>query len=693
MRPTVWILAFSILSAGSSFAQKELTERLSEEHRGWLDRDVLYIITEREREVFLSLETLEERNSFIEAFWRKRDPNPTTLANEFRDEHERRLDYANRLLGRETYREGWRTDRGRYYIILGEPREVQRYTGYSELMDSELWFYQGEKGKALPAFFYLLFYKRGDVGEYELYHPFIDGPPALLRGTFIQSNPDNLDAIEALTQISPELAHASLSFDTGEPPDLIGGRPAMGTGLLLARIEESPKRAVRTDYADAWMQYGRRVSTEYSFNFVPNRHVFSVMAGPEATPIIHYSVELDPESFGLEMNEDDPSKYYTTLDVTFEATNDEGTLVVSTGSSTFVELTPAQTDRVRSAPFAFQSSFPLVPGRHTVSVILRNRALTNFTLAEREVEVPRFELGRPTLADIILCHATTVATETVDPTEVRTFQLGRLRLEPASDQLFAVGEIIHVFAQAHQTPEGYMARFELAGADEVFDAVETEVRKAQGGAVTAELSTLGMVGGDYQIRVRLMTPRGELAGERSVAVVLSPRTAVPRPGFVLRKGFNTAIPELLALARGDQLWNLGRFDAAQADFEKAVAGNLNLPHARWKLANAYLRSRDAERSIALLAPLEEAFSSEFEVIAGLGFAYYFMDDFQKATEYLEKAMTIRPPDTELLNAIGDCHLRLGNPDKAKAYFERSLELEPSQEAVKRRLAELSSQGS
>ena len=167
MRPTVWILAFSILSAGSSFAQKELTERLSEEHRGWLERDVLYIITEREREVFQSLETLEERNSFIEAFWRKRDPNPTTQANEFRDEHDRRIEYANRLLGRETYREGWRTDRGRYYIILGEPREVQRFTGYSELMDSELWFYQGEEGKLLPAFFYLLFYKRGDVGEYE----------------------------------------------------------------------------------------------------------------------------------------------------------------------------------------------------------------------------------------------------------------------------------------------------------------------------------------------------------------------------------------------------------------------------------------------------------------------------------------------------------------------------------------------
>ena len=168
MRPTVWILAFSILSAGSSFAQKELTERLSEEHRGWLERDVLYIITEREREVFQSLETLEERNSFIEAFWRKRDPNPTTQANEFRDEHDRRIEYANKAPGQGNVpRRLAHRPRALLHHFGGTHEKSNGSRDTASLMDSELWFYQGEEGKLLPAFFYLLFYKRGDVGEYE----------------------------------------------------------------------------------------------------------------------------------------------------------------------------------------------------------------------------------------------------------------------------------------------------------------------------------------------------------------------------------------------------------------------------------------------------------------------------------------------------------------------------------------------
>ena len=97
-------------------------DRLPKSHRDWLEREVVYIITDRENDVFLSLESFDERQRFIEAFWRKRDPNRTTPENEFRIEHYRRIDYANTFLGRETFLEGWQTDRGRYYIILGEPR-------------------------------------------------------------------------------------------------------------------------------------------------------------------------------------------------------------------------------------------------------------------------------------------------------------------------------------------------------------------------------------------------------------------------------------------------------------------------------------------------------------------------------------------------------------------------------------------
>ena len=121
------------------------------------------------------LGSVEERNLFIEAFWRKRDPNPVTLDNEYKIEHYRRIDYANTYLGRETSREGWRTDRGRYYVLLGEPREIQRFDGYGQIVSSHLWFYQGDLRMGIPAFFYLLFFKRNDIGEYRLYSPVIDG--------------------------------------------------------------------------------------------------------------------------------------------------------------------------------------------------------------------------------------------------------------------------------------------------------------------------------------------------------------------------------------------------------------------------------------------------------------------------------------------------------------------------------------
>ncbi len=94
--------------------------------------------------------------------------------------------------------------------------------------------------------------------------------------------------------------------------------------------------------------------------------MFSVIEGPDATPFLHCSVELDPESFGLETDEE-RSKFYTTLDVTLEAVDGAGRPILSTTSSAYVELTPDQVNQVQSAPFAYQDDFPLLPGRYTVS--------------------------------------------------------------------------------------------------------------------------------------------------------------------------------------------------------------------------------------------------------------------------------------------------------------------------------------
>ena len=105
---------------------KQLRKELATPYRKWLNEDVAYIITDEERSAFMRLQTDEERETFIENFWLRRDPSPDTVENEFKEEHYRRIAYAN-----EHYASGipgWKTDRGRIYITYGPPDEIEDHS-------------------------------------------------------------------------------------------------------------------------------------------------------------------------------------------------------------------------------------------------------------------------------------------------------------------------------------------------------------------------------------------------------------------------------------------------------------------------------------------------------------------------------------------------------------------------------------
>ncbi|HJZ65878.1 MAG TPA: GWxTD domain-containing protein [Candidatus Acidoferrum sp.] len=100
-------------------------KELGKEYKEWLNEDVVYIISPEERTAFLQLSTNEEREQFIEQFWLRRSSNPDLPDNDFKEEHYRRIAYAN-----EHYASGipgWRTDRGRIYIIWGPADEVDSH--------------------------------------------------------------------------------------------------------------------------------------------------------------------------------------------------------------------------------------------------------------------------------------------------------------------------------------------------------------------------------------------------------------------------------------------------------------------------------------------------------------------------------------------------------------------------------------
>ncbi len=102
---------------------KKLEKELQGPFKRWLKEDVLYIITGVEKKAFLRFTTGEEREDFIEQFWMRRDPTPDSMENEYKEEHYRRIAYANDRFA--SGFPGWRTDRGRIYITFGPPDEIE----------------------------------------------------------------------------------------------------------------------------------------------------------------------------------------------------------------------------------------------------------------------------------------------------------------------------------------------------------------------------------------------------------------------------------------------------------------------------------------------------------------------------------------------------------------------------------------
>jgi GWxTD domain-containing protein len=105
--------------------EKDYRKEIKGTYKKWLDEDVVWIITDEEKAAFKQLSNDEERDSFIEAFWQRRDPTPDTEENEYKEEHYQRIAYANEHFAAGI--PGWKSDRGRIYIMYGKADEIESH--------------------------------------------------------------------------------------------------------------------------------------------------------------------------------------------------------------------------------------------------------------------------------------------------------------------------------------------------------------------------------------------------------------------------------------------------------------------------------------------------------------------------------------------------------------------------------------
>jgi GWxTD domain-containing protein len=147
-------------------------------YQRWLNQDVAYIITDQERAAFKALRTDEEREHFIQQFWERRNPTPGSASNPFKEEHYRRIAYANERFAPASGLAGWKTDRGRIYITFGPPDEIEShpYGGGANAFPYEQWLYKYVAGMGNNVI--VEFDDREDNGEFRMTMDPSGGPSA-----------------------------------------------------------------------------------------------------------------------------------------------------------------------------------------------------------------------------------------------------------------------------------------------------------------------------------------------------------------------------------------------------------------------------------------------------------------------------------------------------------------------------------
>ena len=703
-----FVLSTLVVSLAQASVSDERSKKLPEKYRTWIEEEVTYIISDVEREAFLGLETEQEREAFINAFWRKRDSTPTTPENEYREEHYKRLAYVNEFYGRDTFRPGWMTDRGRFHIILGPPPEIQNFDGRDEVYPSELWFYNDPAltRMGLPPFFYLLFFRRFGSGELQLYSPISDGPQKLLTGYQSQATDPRVGterAYRELYRVSPELAQASLSFRTDEADIAQFSAPSFGTVALIEHVAAAPLRGVDTSYAEYFDIHKGLVESDYLFNFVPSWGATHVLPGPGESYYLHWMIEVDPQNISL-VKDEERNMYGTVFIVSVEVAprDDSDRTLVELQKESFVSFTEAQAATGTRMPFTYSGMMPVAPGSYDVRITLRNRVCPSrnesecrksYTFLESSIDVPMWQTNEPRLSEIVLAYR---AERPGDEPAYRPYRFGSVQILPNPRLTYAIGESAVAMTEALNAEPGTQMRFRIVSREDPSQArleKSVDVGSFRLEPLVQELSLEGFTGDNYRLVVDLLDPEGRTIDTRTSDFDVSPRTSIARPSVqVFWPMILPEVPGLVELTIGKQYLNLGEKEKAQERFEAALVANPRMGSARESLASLLLETDETARVVELLEPIYQQVSDRYEVLILLGEAYFKQENYSGASELLEKAGALRQLDTRLLNFLAISQFQQGNRERARELLEQSLSLQPDQPDVKELLDKLKSEG-
>jgi len=484
---------------------KKSLKELEGPYKQWLSEDVVYIIAPEERTAFLQLETNEEREQFIEQFWLRRSGNPDLPDNDFKEEHYRRIAYANEHFASGV--PGWKTDRGHMYIVWGPPDEIESHpTGgaYDRPMEEG-----GGSTSTYPWETWRWRYLEG-MGEQNVIMEFVD--PTSSGEYRLTMDPSEKDALlhvpgAGLTELEQMgMASKTDRFTRTDGTHLgksLGGEPASMNEFTRLEMFAKAFKPPEVKFKDLEALVTHRLVRD-QVHFTWRTDYLKVTNDTVLVPV---TVQIPNNQLSFHAKE---GIHSATLNIFGRVSTLSGRVVQTFEDSVSRDFPDSLFQQSVKLQSIYQKAVPLRPGLYRLDLVIKDVQSGNVGVTNSRLAVPRFEDEKLESSSLILADQI----EHVPAKQIGTgqFVLGSSKVRPRLDGDFTTNEKLGIYMQVYnlkpdEKTHKSSATFEFTvkkGDQQVMQFKETSAEMKQtGDQITIErlLPLATLAPGKYKLEV------------------------------------------------------------------------------------------------------------------------------------------------------------------------------------------------
>ena len=489
--------------------EEKLRKELETPYRKWLSEDVVYIITDEERAAFKRLQTDEEREQFIEQFWLRRDPTPDTVENEFKEEHYRRIAYANEHFASGI--PGWKADRGRIYITFGPPDERDEHPsgGTYERPPEE----GGGETTTYPFEDWRYRYIEG-IGN-DVLVEFVD--PTMTGEYHMTMDPSEKDALSRVPGAGLSLLEQmGMANKADRFNNTDGTLLPRGLGGPTARMNQFDRLDTFTKLqkppAVKFKDLEAVVNSRVSYNVLPMKVQADYFPITESSVLTNITIQFDNRDLQFQSKDGVQKAVVNILGHVTTMTR----RVVNTFEDTVTADTPPEMLQAFSkGRQLYQKTIPLMPGTYRLNVVAKDVVGGNLNNYEVALNVPRLDEDKLATSTVVLADVL----EKVPTTSIGAgqFVIGDSKVRPRLGTTFKREEKMGIYFKAYnfeadektRKPAGQV-EYELTkngSADKIWDFTEDvgQIKGSSASQVTIEklMPLKDLAPGQYTLHLKI----------------------------------------------------------------------------------------------------------------------------------------------------------------------------------------------